>query len=67
MKFKPIPIESIYKSMKMELEVIYVACQKKGISINDPLVQEVVKDIVREDVLTVMALAGILIKEEDLC
>ena len=31
MKFKPIPIESIYKSMKMELATIYVACQKKDI------------------------------------
>lgn len=67
MKFKPIPIESIYKSMKMELATIYVACQKKGIPTDDPLVQEVVKDMVKEDVLTVMALAGILIKEEDLC
>lgn len=67
MLFKPIPIESIYKSMKMELEVIYVACQRKNIPTDDPIVQEVVKEIVREDVLKVIALAGILIKEEDLC
>ena len=41
--------------------------KRKASPTDDPLVQEVVKDMIKEDVLTVMALAGILIKEEDLC